>query len=38
MSDPTVMFAMTGMSIICSTLVGIIGHILAYEAYKDRCF
>ena len=38
MSDPTVMFAMTGMSIICSTLVGIIGHILAYEAYKDKCF
>lgn len=38
MTDPTVMFAMTGMSIICSILVGIIGHILAYEAYVDKCF
>lgn len=38
MSDPTVMFAMTGMSIVCTLLTGIIGHILAYEAYKDKCF
>lgn len=38
MSDPTVMFAMMGMSIVCALLTGIIGHILAYEAYKDKCF
>jgi hypothetical protein len=38
MNDPTVMFAMMGMSIVCALLTGIIGHILAYEAYKDKCF
>lgn len=38
MSDPTVMSAMMGMSIVCALLTGIIGHILAYETYKDKCF
>ena len=41
MNDPTamfIMFVMVGISIACTLLTGIIGHILAYEAYKDRCF